>query len=606
VGGSDPAAPTMGVATAFWGGLSAGIFGSSDLNIVGPAGALSGMLHSYTISFNGAGVLPYLSLLSAVWVFLVWALSLQRYLLLMPKAVFEGFTTAVAIIIGLNQLNMAFGLHPPGPKHTHFYENVIESFMVMDQAQAASTIFFIVTCALLLGLVKYLPKIRGVSIPWTVIIPIVTMVFGYLSDSDHFGGIVIPTLKNKYGVLKARVVELPQESLSHYAQGNMFGVLIASFGVAFVAVLETLISAKIAEQKMDWGFDDGRETLGLVAAHTVCGVVGAMPPTGVFVRTSLNMQLGATHKLSQILNAIFVFLISVVAMPVFSYLPQASVAALLVFASVRMAPAAYVRELFATDAISCGLLIVTTLICVFMDPVYGLIIGMVIALLRDAAETAAADARLTVVGEKALKVEEEMEVPQQDIAEWDRDVSGQTLASLRSMRSIRYDKDKGLSGRSSPLGFIFRLFKRLGGGKGGAPFDSEETSSVSGVAVLYEPIGPVVYLAADKHIARMKTLVKEKPARVVLSLELATRVDVDGSEALAKGVRQMQNAGIDVEVVLPPLLEEGVLGRASWVTALRNKGHVHEHRKQAIKCAGEDFDDDDDSCIDEAPHQATV
>jgi len=222
-GDDDAAAPTMGVATAFWGGLTAGLFGSSDHNIVGPAGALSGMLNSYTIQFNGSGVLPYLSLISAVWCFLFWLLNLQRYLLLMPKAVFEGFTMAVAVIIGFNQMNMAFGLRPSGPKHEHFYENVVESFKVLDKAQLAPTIFFFVTCGLLLALAKYLPKIalakyvakteeqkrKGYSIPWTVIIPLSTLIFGYLSNTDNLGGIELPTLKDKYGTLTARVFEPP-------------------------------------------------------------------------------------------------------------------------------------------------------------------------------------------------------------------------------------------------------------------------------------------------------------------------------------------------------------------------------------------------------------
>merc|ERR1719433_1515115 len=76
VAGDDPAAPTMAVATAFWGGIVTGVFGSSDHNIVGPAGALSGMLNAYTIQFGGSGVLPYLSLISAVFCFLVYLLNL--------------------------------------------------------------------------------------------------------------------------------------------------------------------------------------------------------------------------------------------------------------------------------------------------------------------------------------------------------------------------------------------------------------------------------------------------------------------------------------------------------------------------------------------------
>merc|ERR1712151_599175 len=125
-----------------------------------------------------------------------------------------------------------------------------------------------------------------------------------------------------------------------------------------------------------------------MVSHIVCGVFGAIPPTGVFVRTSLNVQLDATHRLSQIINAMFVLLIAVVAMPAFSYLPQASVAGLLVFASVRMAPISYITSLWRKDKGSCAVLVFTTLVCVFRDPVEGLVVGMIIALLRDAAGTA--------------------------------------------------------------------------------------------------------------------------------------------------------------------------------------------------------------------------
>merc|ERR1719238_2497947 len=175
VAGDDPAAPTMGVATAFWGGICAGLFGSSDHNIVGPAGALSGMLTTYTLKYNGIGVLPYLSLLSACIIFVVYALNLQTYCLMMPKAVFEGFTLAVAIIIGLNQLNMASHLQPPGPKKEHFYENVIESLKVLDELSWAPAITF----------------------------ALLTIILGYLSDRKNLGDIHIPTLKDKYGELKA-------------------------------------------------------------------------------------------------------------------------------------------------------------------------------------------------------------------------------------------------------------------------------------------------------------------------------------------------------------------------------------------------------------------
>jgi SulP family sulfate permease len=149
-------------------------------------------------------------------------------------------------------------------------------------------------------------------------------------------------------------------------------------------VLETLISAKIAAGRVDRGFDELKELRGLVIGHAVCGVTGAMPPTGVFVRTSLNTSLGATHRFAQLLNSIVVAIISLAVMPLFSYLPQATIAAILVVASIRMTPMTYLKKLWKEDKVALALCLVTAAICVGEDPVIGLAAGMAIALLLSA------------------------------------------------------------------------------------------------------------------------------------------------------------------------------------------------------------------------------
>jgi len=577
VSGGDPAAPLMGVSTAFWGGLCASLFSSSDFNIIGPAGALSGMLSSATIKFGGAGVLPYLSLLSSAIICLIYLLGLQRYLLLMPTAVFEGFTLAVAFIIGLGQLEMALDLRPDGHKSEHFHENVIRSIQALHGYSLAPAILFFVVTVLLLTLVKYAGKIRGKSIPWTVLLPLFTILLGYLSDRDMLGGIILPTLKDKYGTLQARIVEVPSVPLADFAKGDVFGLIRNAFGIAFVAILETLISAKIAEQRMNYPFDSGRETFGLMVCHAVCGVVGALPPTGVFVRTSLNVQLGATHRLSQMINAIAVFLIFVVAMPVFSYLPQAAVAALLVFASIRMAPVHYIAKLWRTDKKSCFLLVLTSLICIFVDPVYGLIVGMVVALLRNAAETARAESRVTL-----------------DKAEMPVSETGTPLSSDRTLShwaTSSFDDAANLAVKPSPLKRIKQLIERFACGK--PPMEHSNAlhkhKTFRGFkTVLYEPMGSVTFLCASKHLSRLQALLEKKPTRLIISLEHVTRIDIDGSDSLAKAVQEIKNAECDVRLVVPELLLQGViLQKALWVDQLRTEGRIYSTVADA-KLAGAD------------------
>jgi len=292
------------------------------------------------------------------------------------------------------------------------------------------------------------------------------------------------------------------------------------------------------------------------------------------------------------LNELVVLIISVLAMPVFSYLPQASVAALLIYASVRMAPIYYTMDLWRNDKGSCALLIVTTLICVFMDPVYGLIVGMILALLRDAAETASADSRLTVLGQvgKVQPMEEDAELNANGDGDFKRGVSHE---SQRSLRTVDYDVQSGLEGRPSPIALMMMMFHSLrGSSKQAASADANIEGESAGRVILYEPIGPVVYLAADRHCARLKGLSqsRKKPALLVLSLELTSRVDVDGSAALAKGIKQLRDGGVDVAVVVPPQLKHGVLGRAGWLASLDKEGRVFQHRREALRCHQEEVD----------------
>eukprot|EP01052_Picozoa_sp_SAG31_P023452 SAG31_NODE_1934_length_6875_cov_2.868506_2_plen_140_part_00 len=67
------------------------------------------MLASYSDKWT-PDILPWIAILSGCFSILVLVLGLQKYMLFMPKSVFEGFTTAVGFIIGLKQINHACGM----------------------------------------------------------------------------------------------------------------------------------------------------------------------------------------------------------------------------------------------------------------------------------------------------------------------------------------------------------------------------------------------------------------------------------------------------------------------------------------------------------------
>lgn len=91
--------------------------------------------------------------------------------------------------------------------------------------------------------------------------------------------------------------------------------------IAVVAVLETLISAFIADRMTKTLFDQRREVLGIGITNFISGLAGGIPATAALARTSLNIRSGASSRASGIVNGVSLIILSVVLFDLFKFLP---------------------------------------------------------------------------------------------------------------------------------------------------------------------------------------------------------------------------------------------------------------------------------------------
>lgn len=257
------------------------------------------------------------------------------------------------------------------------------------------------------------------NIPWIPISALfTTLVFGWTSDDvdglGWFSDLKIYTLKTyNNNELFKREVAFPIKNFSDLQDDceswlsmtaaekgsvdycsekiTLTAVLFAAFGLAFVGVLETVLAAKIAGMRVDRSFHPPQE----MAAFTVCGfmqgIMGVMPTTGLFLRCNVNVTQGATHRMSQFLNSLFMLVVILAVAPQFSFLPQFAVAAILVTASLRMVPYGFLAELWAKDRAGLSTLWTVTGLCLILDPAFGLLIGIFVAHMQNAARTLGED-----------------------------------------------------------------------------------------------------------------------------------------------------------------------------------------------------------------------
>jgi MFS superfamily sulfate permease-like transporter len=393
-------------------------------------------------------------------------------------------------------------------------------------------------------------------------------------------------------------------------EGGSYGeLLMGALSVTIVAVLETLISAQIAKTRSKMPYDDVKELQGLALSHFACGICGLMPPTGVFVRTSVNLSTGATHKTSQFIQGLLVLVFAAVAMPLVSYIPQGGIAAILVMSCFRMVPWGYVQKLWNEQKWHFGLLCVVALLCWIVDSVSGLVVGTMVALLVTGKETARghAEISITAAGNKQLadgspemisidalavdkvdlarrKVDEEDSESEEDSSE-ESELEAQLASTKPQYSHMAYapEFDQFSRQESDQFGRQVSVTPDLFAREG----KDRLTPTVRGDRVfLYKFLGQLDFLAGDRHVDRVQGVLKSGPKAVVLAMQNVPWVDPDGLEALRDIIAMLDDNHVQVYLACPRPKVTEALEKEAWYHEKTGSGQfVYSSEKSALMSA---------------------
>ncbi len=366
------ATPLQGILTAIYAGLMASLFGWSKYNIVGPAGALSGILFLFALK-RWAAFLPLLALVSWAIILLISVLRMTKYITLIPSTALHGFMMGVGITIAATQFNNALWLTGL-PKHKEFLMNVRETIIHYPDIKIFSVVVFAIAFGLIILSKRYLKQL-----PAVIPVSTVGILFWYLNA--HYFGLPLLKLGDQFPELSFLFFEAPQwlSSLKDYA--FIKDLLMSGLVVALVALLETIISAKIADRAKKSHFNQEKEVFWLSLANLLSGLMGGLPASGVFVRTAVNFKSGATSSYSQLISSICILLISLFLFSSFSYLPLPVVAAILINVALWMIDIPLYKKIFSYNRGAFFILMIVGILCLIEDPMVGILVGTAISLL---------------------------------------------------------------------------------------------------------------------------------------------------------------------------------------------------------------------------------
>ena len=333
--------PELGLYTAIIAGIFAALFGSSKVNISGPTAAFIVILIPIVQEFGITGLL-LCGLLSGIILIIIGALKLGTLIELIPYPVTVGFTSGIAVVIATFQIKDFFGLTIEN-FNGHYLDKIyliFTSFHTLDFAE-----FFIgfLTLALLILWQKTKSKIPSALIALTTTTLMVTFLNIYFPFLDI--STIHSTFTYKIGDLQGNGIppvplqfSLPWDYLKpeEINQDLLLKLLPHAIAIAILGALESLLCAVISDGMTGNKTNPNKELIGQGITNIMVPFFGGIPATAAIARTVVNIKSGATSKFSSVIHGIFILLAISFFSTYLSYLPMASLSALLLMVAWNM------------------------------------------------------------------------------------------------------------------------------------------------------------------------------------------------------------------------------------------------------------------------------
>lgn len=355
--------PDKGLVTAVIAGFLISALGGSRFQVGGPTGAFVVVVFN-VIQQHGYDGLVIATLMAGVMLIIAGLARLGTWMKYIPEPVITGFTAGIAVIIFSSQIKDMFGLSL-AQAPADFFQKLTALWQARGTYNIANIIVAFGSLALILAIRRFAPKL-----PFFLI----AVVFG--SAVTVLSGLTIDTIGSRFGGIPQ---SLPWPQLPSVTLARMMELFPSAFTIAFLAGVESLLSAVIADGMTGRRHRSNCELVAQGVANTASALFGGLPATGAIARTAVNIRTGAYSPVAGMLHAVFVLLFMLFAAPLANYIPLASLAAVLVIVAWNMSEIHRIRYLMTGPWGDRLVLIITFALTVAVDLTVAIEVGVVLA-----------------------------------------------------------------------------------------------------------------------------------------------------------------------------------------------------------------------------------
>ena len=333
--------PIFGIVTAIIGGVVVSFFAGSRLTIKGPAAGLIVIVSGAVTAFGGCEQGWHLALGAIVVAGLIQVLfgvfKLGKLADFFPSAAIHGMLAAIGIIIISKQIHTLLGIDPKllkGKEPLELLAMIPESIM----HENAHITEIGISCLLILILFGFVKNQKIKKIPAPLVVLAVSIPFGialHIKTEGAVANFALVKIGSIFDSFKGGLINADFSGVSSNVGAFIQYVIL----FALIGSLESLLTAKAIDHMDPFKrkSDFNKDLVAVGIGNSLSGLIGGLPMISEVARSSANVTNGAVTRWANFFHGLFLLIAVLVAVPIIEMIPNAALAAMLIYVGFRLA-----------------------------------------------------------------------------------------------------------------------------------------------------------------------------------------------------------------------------------------------------------------------------
>lgn len=374
-GVSSGADAASGLITAIIAGLMIGVLSGASYQISGPTGAMAAILLTLSAKYGIQGVLTA-GFISGIILIIAAVCKIGKLVSYLPAPVITGFTSGIAIIIALGQIDNFFGTASKG-------ENAIQKLISYGELGFSPNWTAVLFGGIVILIMIVWPKKFNAVFPSSLVGIIVALVvnmifFPAVTLEDG----TVQTAVKEVGAIPQSLLTSDSLLLNGFNLEHIADLITPAFSIAVLGMIESLLCGASAGKMKNERLDAQRELFAQGIGNMIIPLFGGVPATAAIARTSVAIKSGGQTRLVSVFHSVTLILSMFLLGGVMSRIPLAALAGVLMVTAFRMNEWSSIKEIFTKKFKSSIVQYLATMAAtVVFDLTIAIVIGVVVAML---------------------------------------------------------------------------------------------------------------------------------------------------------------------------------------------------------------------------------